>query len=102
MMRSPSWRKWRRRQGTWKGSSCSRDQGSKATSRCFPSASTLYPRVLPRPDRKVDAGAEISASDIRIKEGGEPFEPSEQEPAGCARDNLLCAPAFGGRALALL
>src|SRR5205807_547516 len=53
MMRSPSWRKWRRRQGTSKGFSCSRDQGSKATSKCFPSASTLYPRVFPRPDRKV-------------------------------------------------
>src|SRR5439155_148983 len=55
--------------------SCSRDQGSKATSKCFPSASTLYPRVFPRPDRKVVAGAEISSSDIRTKEGREPLEP---------------------------
>src|SRR5438034_9504635 len=82
MMRSPSWRKWRRRQGTWKGPSCSRDHGSNATSKCFQSASTLYPRVFPRPDRKDIAGAEISASGIQTKEGPEPVEPEEQEPVG--------------------
>src|SRR5438477_45384 len=69
MIRSPSCRNWRRRQGTSNGSSCSRDHGSKAIARRSPSASPLYPSVFPRPARNVEAEGETPVRTFTRQDG---------------------------------